>query len=77
MHIDSKKNVVLKTFSNFGYEVQRENEHIVLKNDAEGKVVSIPNHKRIKGSTLNKELTRLGVDKIEFFKMITNGGKRK
>lgn len=69
MKIDSKKSDVLKTLAKFDFHVQRENEHIICRN-GEGKVISIPNHKRIKGSTLSKELRRVGIDKNEFFKHI-------
>ena len=69
MKIDMKQNSVIKALASFGFEVKRRNEHIVLRN-AKGEGISIPNHKRIKGSTLSKELTRLGIDKQKFFTLV-------
>lgn len=67
MKIDSSKKDVLKTFESFGFFVVRENEHIMLKNAEQGKNVCLPNHKKIKGSTLSRELTKAGINKKEFF----------
>ena len=69
MKIDTKKNDVLKALATFGFNVVREKEHIMLKN-AEGKNICIPNHKRVKGSTLSRELTKAGIDKKAFFALV-------
>jgi predicted RNA binding protein YcfA (HicA-like mRNA interferase family) len=69
MKIDTKKTDVLKALQSFGFVIIREKEHITLRN-LEGKVLSVPNHKRVKGSTLQKELTRVGIDKKKFWEMV-------
>jgi predicted RNA binding protein YcfA (HicA-like mRNA interferase family) len=59
MKIDAKKRDVLKMLEGKGFFVVSEKEHIKLKNDA-GTMLSIPNHKTIKGSTLKTVCSRAG-----------------
>lgn len=68
MNIDTPKGKAIKAFAKLGFHVIREREHINLKN-AQGIPLSVPNHKKIKGSTLSTVCTRAGIDKKEFFKL--------
>lgn len=69
MKIDSKLQDVLKRFAVYGFNVVKRAEHIKLKNST-GATVSLPNHKRVKGSTLSKILGTVNINKNEFFKGI-------
>lgn len=69
MKKDSKKNDVLKAFEKFGFNVVKESEHIKMRNE-QGQTVSIPNHKRIKGSTLSQICRTAGIDKVRFFNLV-------
>ena len=69
MKIDTKKNVALKALAALGFWIVKEREHIILKN-AEGKTISLPNHKRIKGSTISRTLRDVGIDKQKFFDLV-------
>ncbi len=63
---DIKQKTVLKTLSQFGFEVYSFGNHIKLQNKT-GAKTNIPNHKVIKGSTLSDSLKFAGIDKKEFF----------
>lgn len=69
MKIDNKKTDVLKAFQKYGFEPVRENPHIILR-DGKGGVCSLPNHKKIKGSVIAKEIRRLGINSKEFWKQV-------
>ena len=69
MKIDTKKNDALKAFQKFGFQIIREAEHIKMRNAA-GVSISVPNHKRIKGSTLSQICRIGGIDKVAFFKEV-------
>jgi hypothetical protein len=64
---DIPKKQVLKAFKALGYEVTDEREHIKLANANGSKVWGLPNHKRIKHSTLSEVIRRAGIDKKQFF----------
>lgn len=66
MNIDTKKKDAIKAFEKFGFSLVSEKEHIKMKND-KGETISVPNHKRIKGSTLSRICREKGIDKQKFF----------
>lgn len=66
MKIDTKQNDVLKALKFFGFEVVKTAQHIKLRNEA-GVTVSVPNHRRVKGSTLSAICKDGGIDKKAFF----------
>ncbi len=71
MKTDVKKSNALKAFRKFGFEVVEEREHIKLQNGSTGeKVIGVPNHRKIKGSTLSEILNRSTIDKTAFFKLV-------
>ncbi len=72
MNIDTPKGKVIKALKKLGYELVREREHLNFKN-AQGTPLSIPNHKKIKGSTLSTVMVRAGIDKGEFFALCRKG----
>lgn len=69
MKIDIKQKDAIKAFESFGFQVVKNAEHIKMKNSA-GVSLSIPNHKRIKGSTLSNVCRNGGIDKQAFFKKV-------
>ena len=72
--IDVKQKTILKAFSELGFDVISYKEHIKLQNLI-GKVITLPNHKFIKNTTLNTVLTQSGIDKNQFLRRVQNGGK--
>lgn len=70
MMTDIPKKQVLKAFKALGYEVTDEREHIKLENKSGSKVWGLPNHRKIKSSTLSEVIRRAGIDKKEFFKEV-------
>jgi len=60
---------VVKTFTSFGFEVDRETPHVIMKNKA-GKSITLPNHKQMKSTTLRKAIGEAGLDRDEFLKRL-------
>jgi predicted RNA binding protein YcfA (HicA-like mRNA interferase family) len=66
---DAPKRRVLKTFESLGFHLVREHEHIaLLRENADGTQtpLTMPNHRRIKGSTLRAICTQSGISRSEF-----------
>jgi hypothetical protein len=64
--VDAPKRRVLRAFSELGFVVIKEAEHIALRRDnADGSStpMTIPNHRTIKGSTLRRICTQAGIDR--------------
>lgn len=60
---------VVKTFASFGFNVDRETPHVIMKNKA-GKTVVLPNHKQLKSTTLRKAIGEAGIDRKDFLKRL-------
>ena len=67
--VDAPKRFVIKAFENLGFVVVREREHIgMLRQNEDGSTTSLtlPNHSKIKGSTLRRICSQVGVSREEF-----------
>ena len=66
---DAPKTKVLKVLQEFGFEVVREKEHIsMVRENPDGSrtPLTLPNHKRIRGSTLRSICTQSGISRDDF-----------
>lgn len=67
--VDAPKGKVLKALQSLGFTLVREREHIsMVRVSADGTKIplTIPNHPRIKGSTLRTICTQAGIARAEF-----------
>ncbi len=61
----------MRALQSLGFEIVREREHIaMIRRNVDGTTtpLTIPNHPRIKGSTLLMICTQAGVDRDEFIR---------
>lgn len=66
---DAPKKKVIKTFQMLGFSLVREREHIsMIRNNADGTStpLTLPNHLKIKGSTLRAICSQAGISRDEF-----------
>ena len=64
-----QKKKVIKTFEQLGFKVVREKEHIAMvreNNDGTRTPLTLPNHKKIKSSTLRSICTQAGISRNDF-----------
>ena len=69
--VDASKSRVIKTLQILGFEIVREKEHIsmIRQNDDGSKTpLTLPNHSRIKGSTLRHICTQSKISREDFLK---------
>jgi predicted RNA binding protein YcfA (HicA-like mRNA interferase family) len=67
--VDAPKRRVLKVLERLGFQLVRELEHIsMVRNNADGTQtpLTLPNHRRIKGSTLRAICTQAGIPRKDF-----------
>jgi predicted RNA binding protein YcfA (HicA-like mRNA interferase family) len=69
--VDAPKAKVLRALAKLGFQVVREHEHISLaRNNADGTQtpLTMPNHDKLKSSTLRTICTQAGISRDEFLK---------
>ncbi len=67
--VDASIRKMVKAFEGLGFRVVREGNHIAMvRENADGTrtPLTMPNHSRIKGSTLRTILTQAGITRDEF-----------
>jgi len=68
---DAAKRKVIQALRSFGFEIVREKEHIsMIRKNADGTTtpLTMPNHKKIKGSTLRAICSQARIPRDEFIK---------
>jgi predicted RNA binding protein YcfA (HicA-like mRNA interferase family) len=69
--VDAPKNRVVKALGLLGFRIVREREHIAMvrdNSDGTQTPLTMPNHARIKSSTLRTICTQAGIPRDEFLK---------
>ena len=69
--VDAPKGRVVRTFESSGFRLVREREHIsMVREEADGSRIplTMPNHPRIKSSTLRTICSQAGIPRDEFLK---------
>jgi predicted RNA binding protein YcfA (HicA-like mRNA interferase family) len=69
--VDAPRSRVIKTLEILGFRLVREREHIAMireNPDGTKTPLTMPNHPKIKGSTLRTICTKAGISKDDFLK---------
>ena len=69
---DAPKNRVVRALEQLGYRIIRERNHICMARenpDGSRNVLVLPNHRRIKGSTLRRICTQAGISRAAFLEV--------
>ena len=69
--VDAPKQKVVKALGNLGFKLVRKKEHIsMIRENPDGTKtpLTMPNHPRIKGSTLRTICSQTGISRDEFLK---------
>ncbi|APB33317.1 hypothetical protein GlitD10_0999 [Gloeomargarita lithophora Alchichica-D10] len=67
--VDAPKTKVIRVLQGFGFQIVREKEHISMaRQNPDGTItpLTLPNHSRIKGSTLRSICTQAGIARDDF-----------
>lgn len=67
--VDAPRSKVIKTLERFGFAIVRQKEHIsMVRSNADSTItpLTLPNHSRIKGSTLRSICTQAGIPRDGF-----------
>ena len=67
--VDAPIDKVIRTFEHLGFKLVREGSHIsMLRENPDGSKtpLTMPNHRKIKGSTLRTILTQAGISRDDF-----------
>ena len=67
--VDAPKTKVIRTLEGLGFRVVREGNHIsMVRENPDGSrtPLTMPNHRRIKGSTLRRICTQSGISRADF-----------
>ena len=73
--VDASVSRVVKTFQSLGFQIVREREHIsMIRNNADGTntPLTLPNHSKIKASTLRTICTQAGISRADFLEAYEN-----
>ncbi len=74
--VDAPKNRVVRALEQLGYRPIRERNHICMARenpDGSRSILVLPNHRRIKGSTLRRICTQAGISRdafLEAYKLV-------
>jgi len=74
--VDASRDRVIKAFEHLGFRLVREGNHIALVRDNPNGTrtpLTMPNHRRIKGSTLRTILTQSGIPRDAFLAAYEQG----